>query len=121
MIAPAEQLLPTEMVRVALDRPLSEALRAPVGLLCAAVGVGFFSLMPYPAVAVGNYTALQIGNFLVVLLAVPALFVSWRRRPFWVFPLLMAPLCVSAFKAAVVGQDGLDLCLKSLAVWGLSL
>jgi hypothetical protein len=32
----------------------------------------------------------------------------------------MAPLCISALKAAVVGQDGLDLCLKALSVWGLS-
>src|SRR5689334_18280713 len=110
MIAPLEQPLRTEVVRVALGGPPAEAMRAPGGLFCAALG--FFCLMPYPAVAVGNYTALQIGNFLVVLLAAPVLFMPWHRRPLWVFPLLMAPLCFSALKAAIAGQDALDLCLK---------
>lgn len=120
MIAPLEQHLPTEAVMIPFDRARAAgALRAPAGLVCAALG--FFGLMPYPAVAVGKYTALQVGDFLVLILAAPALFMSWRRRPFWVFPLLMAPLCVSALKAAMAGQDGLDLCLKSLTVWGVSL
>ena len=118
MIAPLQQPLSTEAVSIRFDRPLA-APRAPVGLVSAALG--FFGLMPYPAVAVGKYTALQVGDFLVLVLAAPVLFMSWRRRPFWVFPLLMAPLCVSALKAAVAGQDGLDLCLKSLTVWGVSL
>lgn len=118
MIAPLEQPLPTEPARVALPRPSPEALRAPVGLYCAALA--FFCFLPYPAYAVGNATALQVGNLMVLLLALPAVLVSWRRRPYWVFPLIMAPLCVSALKAAVAGHDELDVALKGLLVWGLS-
>jgi hypothetical protein len=101
-----------------MARVTPDVLRAPVGLCCAAMG--FFCFLPYPAIAVGNASALQIGNVLVLFLSVPALFVSWKRRPFWVFPLLMAPLCISVLKAAVVGDSGLDICLKALATWGIS-
>ena len=93
-------------------------LRAPLGLCCAALG--FFSFMPYPAIGVGNSSAIQAGNLLVPAMAAGALFVSWKRRPFWVFPLLVAPLCASALKVSVTGETGLETCLKALAVWGLS-
>ena len=118
MIAPLEQPLPTEAARLALPRPRLEALRAPVGMYCAALG--FFCFLPYPAIAVGNASAVQIGNVLVLLLGIPAVLVSWRRRPYWVFPLLLAPLCLSALKAAVAGHDELEVSLKTLSVWGLS-
>ena len=118
MIAPLEQPLHTEPVRVALPRPGLETLRAPAGLFCASFA--FFCFLPYPAYAVGNASAVQIGNVFVLLLGIPALLVSWRRRPYWVFPLLLAPACVSALKAAVAGHDELDLTLKALTVWGLS-
>ena len=95
-----------------------DVLRAPLGLCCALLG--FFCFVPYPAFAVGNSSAVQAGNVMVLLMAVPALFLSWKGRPFWVFPLLAAPLCVSALKVALTGQSGLETCLKALAVWGLS-
>src|SRR5688572_33359973 len=103
MIAPLEQPLRTEAVRLSLPRPEAAALRAWTGLYCAALA--FFCFLPYPALAVGNKTAIQAGNVLVLLLGIPAVLVSWRRRPYWVFPLIMAPLCVSALKAAVAGHD----------------
>lgn len=118
MIAPLEQPLPTNAARLAIARPGLEGLRAPVGLYCGALG--FFCFLPYPALAVGNASAVQIGNLLVMLVTVPAVLVSWKRRPYWVFPMLLAPLCVSALKAAVAGHDELDVCLKTLSVWGLS-
>lgn len=118
MIVPLEQPLLTEAARRAPVRPATEALRAPFGLFCAALG--FFCFMPYPALPVGNATAIQAGNVLVLVLVLPALLVSWKRRPFWVTPLLVGPLCVSALKAAVAGSDELDVCLKSLAVRILS-
>ena len=117
MIARSEQPLPTDAP--APPRPPAEALRAPLGWYCAALG--FFCFLPYPALAVGNTSALQVGNALVLLLGVPAVLVSWRRRPYWVFPLLAAPLCVSSLKAAVAGQDGLDVSLKTLTTWGVSM
>lgn len=118
MIAPLEQPLPTEPLRAALPRTSVEALRALVGMFCAAFA--FFCFLPYPAYAVGNASALQIGNVFVLVLGAAALLVSWRGRPYWVFPVLLAPACVSALKAAVAGHDELDLTLKALVVWGLS-
>ena len=124
MIAHLEQPLPADAATMAVPRPhrdavrAARALRAPVGLFCAALG--FFCFLPYPAVAVGNASAVQIGNVMVALLGIPAVLVSWKRRPYWVFPLLVAPACVATLKAAVAGHDQLDVCLKTLAVWGLS-
>jgi hypothetical protein len=124
MIAPLNHPLPTDVAlhapaASARPRPRAESLRAPAAAFCAALA--FFCFLPYPALSVGNASAVQIGNVLVLLLAVPAVLVSWKRRPFWVFPLLLAPLCVSALKAAVAGHDDLDICLKALSVWGLSI
>lgn len=118
MIVPLEQPLLTEAAHAAPIRPAIEAMGAPIGFFCAAMG--FFSFLPYPSMAVGNATAIQAGNVLVLLMIIPALLVSWKRRPFWVAPLLVAPLCVSALKAAVAGSDDLDVSLKSLALWVLS-
>jgi len=122
MIASLEQPLPTDAARrparLALRRSRPEVLRAPLGLCCAALG--FFCFMPYPALAIGNSSALQIGNVLVLAMGAGALMTSWKGGPFWLFPLLVAPLCVSAAKVATTGQTGLDVCLKALVVWGLS-
>ena len=103
MIASLEQPLPTEPARRpargVLPRSRSEVLRAPLGLCCAALG--FFCFMPYPAVAIGNASALQIGNVLVMVMGGGALLTSWKGRPFWLFPLLVAPMCISAARVAV--------------------
>src|SRR2546428_1018255 len=104
--------------RLALPPSRADVLRAPLGLCCALLG--FFCFMPYPAISVGNSSAIQAGNLLVLAMTASALFVSWKRRPFWIAPLLVAPLCLSTLKVAVTGQTGLDTCLKALAVWGLS-
>src|SRR5438045_1259214 len=125
MTVPLEQLPFVEPVRPGprfSPRPRIDryaALRAPLGLCCAALG--FFCFMPYPALRMGNASALQVGNVLVLLLSIPALFVSWRKKPFWVYPLLLAPLCFSVLKAAVAGQSALEVCLKGLVTWNVSL
>ena len=123
MIVPLEQLPPVSArpmrLRLAWPaNPSAEAVRAPLGLCCAALG--FLCFMPYPALRVGNASAVQGGNVLVLLLAAAALMVSWKGKPFWVFPVLAAPLFVSVLKAALAGQGGLDVSLKSLPVWTLS-
>ncbi len=104
MIVSLEQPLPTDAARrparLALLRSRPEVLRAPLGLCCAALG--FFCFMPYPALAIGNSSALQIGNVLVLAMGAGALMTSWKGRPFWLFPLLVAPLCVSAAKVATM-------------------
>lgn len=126
MIAPLEQ---SPLIEAARRMPaiapragagaVAAALRAPAGVFCAALG--FCCFMPYPALRMGNASALQAGNVLVLVLAAVALFVPWKGRPFWVCPLLAAPLCISALKVALTGQAGLDLSLKALVVWTLSI
>src|SRR5947207_9564169 len=62
---------------------------------------GFCCFMPYFAIPVGNRSAIQIGNLLTLLLVLPVLAVSWRKRPFWIFPALIAALCTSTLKVAM--------------------
>ena len=119
MIAQLVHPPPTEPARPMRPVVLEEALRARMGWCCAALG--FLCFMPYPALPVGSYSAIQAGNVAASVLAVPVLLMSWKRRPFWVYPLLLAPLCVSTLKAGLAQQSGLDLCLKALVVWGVSL
>src|SRR4051794_21730568 len=118
MIASSEQLPLIEVGRVATRRTRPRSVRAPVGAVCGVMG--FLCFLPYPALGVGNATAVQMGNVVVLAMCVPAAFMAWRGRPFWVFPLLLSPLCVATAKAALAGQDGLDVCFKALAVWGIS-
>ena len=119
MIAQLAHPPPTETAVMASPGARRDALRARMGWCCAALG--FFCFMPYPALPVGSYSAIQGGNVLALALSAPILLLSWKQRPFWVYPLLMAPLCVSALKAGLAQQSGLDLCLKALVVWGVSL
>ena len=123
MTAPLPHPLPADAAfhaaASAAPRRRAQALRAPVAAFCGVMA--FFCFLPYPALPVGNTSALQLGNVAVLLLAIPAVLVSWKRRPFWVFPLLLAPLCLSTFKAAVVGTDQLDVSLKGTVVWGVSM
>ena len=123
MIASLEQPRPVEAYRrsagLALPPSRARVLRAPLGLCCAALG--FFCFMPYPAYAVGNSSALQIGNVLVLAMGAAALLAPWKGRPYWVVPLLVAPMCVSTLKAAVAGQDGVDTSVKTLVVWSVSM
>lgn len=118
MIVSSEQLPLIEIAPVAPERSRPDALRACVGLFCAALG--FFCFLPYPALAVGNASAVQGGNLLVLVAVVPLLFMSWKGRPFWVYPVVMAPLCIATLKAGLAGQAALDVCFKTLMVWGLS-
>lgn len=87
----------------------------------AVAALGFVCFLPYLAVGIGNRSAVQAGTLLSALMALPVLAVGWRGRPFWVYPALLAPLCVSIAKAAV-GETGndLDLCVKALIVWATS-
>ena len=83
----------------------------------AAFLLGFLCFLPYPALAVGGNSAVQIGNVFSVLLALPILAVSWRRQPFYLYLVIVLPLCVAALKVAAVGGSGLDVSLKTTAVW----
>lgn len=85
-----------------------------------AFALGFFAFLPYPAFSIGSSSALQAGNVLAIVACAPILIASWRRRPYWIVPALIAPLIISSVKVAVTGGDNLDLCLKAVIAWGAS-
>jgi hypothetical protein len=99
---------------------VGEGGRSDRGLALMSGAMGFFCLLPYPALSVGGTSALQIGNLLTVLMALPVAAMSWRGRAFWIFPLILLPLCLSAAKIAVAGEGVVAACLKARAVWGVS-
>ena len=121
MLAPLKQRLPFE-IRHEPVRPLLEvrdrSRDATVALLIGLLG--FFAFMPYPAIPVGNATAIQIGNFLTLLLALPLVTMSWSGKPFYIFPLIVAALCLSILKVAIVGGGDLSVCFKAMIAWTFS-
>ncbi len=83
--------------------------------------LGFLGFMPYPAINVGNTSAVQIGNILTVLMLVPFAGVLRWRRPLHVFPLLVIPVCASTLWVAATGNSAdLSLSLKFTAAWGVA-
>src|SRR5215210_4249200 len=71
----------------------------------AACALGFVGFMPYPAINVGNTSAIQFGNILTILMLAPfAAALRWQR-PLNMFPMLMIPLCASALLVAGAGGD----------------
>src|SRR5438552_7510641 len=81
------------------------------------MALGFCCLMPYVAIPVGNRSAVQIGNILTLFLVLPVVALSWRKHPFWVYPLLIAPLCISTFKVSLAGDGDPALCFKVMIMW----
>ena len=121
MLAPLKQRLPFEAPQEVL-RPLLEVRQASrdAGVALACGLLGFFCFMPYPALPVGNSTAIQIGNVLTLLMVVPILTMSWSGRPFYIVPVLVAALCLSILKVAVMGGGELGVCFKAMIVWSMS-
>lgn len=97
----------------------SRSIRLHGSAILAAV-FGFVAFMPYPSIAVGQRTALQMGNVLTLVIIAMALTASWKNKPYFLLPLLMVPACLSILKAAIAQDGDTDLCFKSLAVISLS-
>ncbi|HEY7118509.1 MAG TPA: hypothetical protein VH475_18105 [Tepidisphaeraceae bacterium] len=119
MIAPSKPLSRFEAGRSAamLAAP-AERHDHVVGVAVGALGFACF--MPYPALPVGNNTAVQAGNVLAGLLIVPFLTLPWGRRAMGVYPLILAPLLLAILKVAVTGNGDVALCFKSTLVWAVS-
>lgn len=81
----------------------------------------FFCMLPYPAYAIGNATALQIGNVCVMAACLPLLSRSWHGRTFHVYLVLLAPLVLSSLMTALSGSSQASLSLKCTVVWAVSL
>ena len=126
MIAPSRQPLPFEAPQPMLSHaaaalPLrSAAALGDSGTALLAGALGFFCFLPYPAYSIGNTSALQIGNVFTLLMILPVFTLAWRGRPFWIFPLILGPLVLSALKVAVVGGGDVGVCFKTIAMWALS-
>jgi hypothetical protein len=124
MIAPSRQPLPFEAAQRMLPPAATPLRRAAAlgdsGTALLAGALGFFCFLPYPAYSVGNTSALQIGNVFTLLMILPVFTLAWRGRPFWIFPLILAPLVLSALKVAVVGGGDVGVCFKTIAMWALS-
>lgn len=95
------------------DRP------SPLGALLTGL-LGFLCVMPYPAVAIGARTGLQLGLILTGLMLLPMLTMTWNRRPLGVYLAILAPLCLSALVVALTHMtDDLRLSLKTVSVWAI--
>ena len=85
----------------------------------AAFSLGFFAFLPYPAIPAGNNSAVQIGTLITLPMVLPIFLVSWRRRPFYLYPLLLVPLVTSVIKVAVLQQPGLESSIKAVITTSL--
>ncbi len=83
-------------------------------------GMAFACFLPYPAMAIGNATAIQLGNVITAVMVLPVLMMSWSRRPFFLYPMLMMPLALSALWVAASGRGDAMVSLKTMIAWGIS-
>jgi hypothetical protein len=123
VIAPLKQTLRFESAQRSRLLPTTGHVAdgsGAAGLAFASGAAGFFCLLPYPALSIGGTSALQIGNFLTVLMVLPVMAMSWRGRAFWIYPLILLPLCLSAAKIGVMGDGDVAASLKAMAVWAIS-
>jgi hypothetical protein len=121
MIASLRQPLHIDQRPPALGRSPGRASRTleTRALALATAIFGFCAFMPYAAMAVGSHTAIQTGNVLATVMALPALLIVWRNRPLWIYPALIAPLVLSMVAVGMTGGD-ISLSFKSLLLWALS-
>lgn len=77
--------------------------------------------MPYPAVSIGNSSAVQMGSLLtILLLCVGGLTLPWRQKSGFLYALIMAPLLLSIVKATWFNAGELELCFKAIIAWSLA-
>lgn len=118
MAAILREPLPIEL-RSTMPRPADR--ESTHRLAAMAVGVlGCLCMLPYPAIPVGGYSAIQMGNIVTLLMALPLLAVAWRARPFWLYLCILTPLCISALPVAFTGGGDIAQCLRSIDVWAIS-
>src|SRR3954447_10686770 len=125
MTAIADPSPPAARAITAAPRALPRSDRGTVRVGARGLGLlvgafAFFCFLPYASITVGNRSALQVGNALTLLMAVPALLLPWTRRGLWIYPALLVPLCVSVVKVALGGGDDLALCYKEGVFWAVS-
>lgn len=119
MSALSRQLLPIEAPAAAMALPAGRDLAGRwTGLAVAALGC--LCMMPYPAIPVGGYSAIQMGNIITLLMCLPLVAVAWQARPFWLYLMILTPLCISSLRVALSGDGDVGQCLRSIDVWAIS-
>lgn len=83
---------------------------------------GFLSFLPYPALNIGNTSALQMGNVAALVLCLPLLFTRGFAASLRPCGAILLPLAISTFAIAVGrGEPGeLLYCVKSFVGWVVS-
>lgn len=119
MIASTSQLPQIDRVELARRRFVPALLRNREALL--AFALGFLGFLPYPAINVGNATAVQMGQVLVLLMLMPALALPWYRRPFVLLPIFLLPTLISTLRVAFFQPGDLDLAVKNGIDWALAM
>ena len=120
MIASARQFPRTSMPE-GLSKAEARWSRFPWGGPLVTAAFGFLAFLPYPAIPVGSSSGVQFGSLLTLVVALPCLLVPWRGRPYFLAPLLLAPLTISLVKLAVTDGSQLELGVKTLVAGGLPL
>jgi hypothetical protein len=120
MIA-SPRLFPRTSTPDAAADPEARWSRFPWGGPLVTAAFGFLAFLPYPAIPAGSSTGVQFGSLLTLVVALPCLLVPWRGRPYFLAPLLLAPLTISLVKIAVTDGSQLELGLKSLIAGAIPL
>jgi hypothetical protein len=105
---------PSPAVAVAAARPAHPLV--PLGVMA----LGFFTFVPYPAIGVGNMSAVQVGNVLSAAMCLPLLLAPRGRAPLWVGAVLLAPLVTASIATGVVGEGDMSLAVKALPTYVLA-
>lgn len=103
--------------RMAAELPyVSDASVGPILALAS-----FLCFLPYPALNIGNTSALQMGNVVSLMLCAPLLLVPGFIASLRPVAIILLPLVISTCVIAlgVGGADELSLCVKSLASWAI--
>jgi hypothetical protein len=85
-----------------------------------AAAFGFLCFMPYPAIGIGNNSALQLGNVATIIALLCATVGIWERVSLAIVFLLLTPQCVSTLKVLLVDGGDASVCFKSTIAWAVA-
>jgi hypothetical protein len=77
--------------------------------------------MPYPAIGIGNNSAIQAGNIATFIALLCASVVLWEHVSLATVFLVLAPRCVSTLKVLLIDGGDASICFKSTISWAVTL
>jgi hypothetical protein len=81
----------------------------------------FLCFMPYPAITVGNYSALQLGNLATIVALFCTSVAIWGRITVGSVFLVIMPRFVSTLKVLVLDNRDASTCMNSTIFWAVTL